>query len=161
MMTSRTVGNWHISKYSHFKIKLNYFIRCGNTLVFLFIRSCMQLLLFIIFDPIGCQPISSLQFLSPACYGNLKNLQIQRFATKRFFHLIPNDPVVCSFILCNRNETAWDELKVGIISKCLPGCTKNSGAGILKLDSFDLLFPGADRGLHSCNPVEVYIKWKS
>ncbi|XP_061478533.1 molecular chaperone MKKS [Rhineura floridana] len=60
----------------------------------------------------GSQPIPSLQFLSPACYGCLKDLQTECFASKWFLHLIPNDPVVCSFVLCNRNETAWDELKL-------------------------------------------------
>ncbi|XP_053140664.1 molecular chaperone MKKS isoform X2 [Hemicordylus capensis] len=60
----------------------------------------------------GSWPIPSLQFLSPACYGNLKDLQAQCFASKWFLHLIPIDPVVCSLMLCNRNETAWDELKL-------------------------------------------------
>nr|XP_060641799.1 molecular chaperone MKKS [Anolis sagrei ordinatus] len=59
----------------------------------------------------GAQPIPSLQFLSPACCGYLKDLQTLSIASKWFFHLIPNDPVVCSLMLCNRNETAWDELK--------------------------------------------------
>ncbi|KAJ7341648.1 hypothetical protein JRQ81_006003 [Phrynocephalus forsythii] len=60
----------------------------------------------------GSQPIPSLQLLSSACYGHLKDLQTRRFAAKCFFHLIPSDPIVCSLVLCNRNETAWDELKV-------------------------------------------------
>ncbi|ETE71072.1 McKusick-Kaufman/Bardet-Biedl syndromes putative chaperonin [Ophiophagus hannah] len=60
----------------------------------------------------GSQPILSLQFLSPACYGHLKDLQTQCFDSKWFLHLIPDQPVVCSLLLCNRNETAWDELKV-------------------------------------------------
>ncbi|KAH0621870.1 hypothetical protein JD844_023571 [Phrynosoma platyrhinos] len=60
----------------------------------------------------GSQPIPSLQFMSPACYGHLKDLRTQCIASKWFFHLIPNDPVVCSLMLCNRNETAWDELKL-------------------------------------------------
>ncbi|XP_070588746.1 molecular chaperone MKKS isoform X2 [Erythrolamprus reginae] len=59
----------------------------------------------------GSQPIPSLQFLSPACYGHLKDLQTQCFDSKWFLHLIPDQPVVCSLLLCNRNETAWDELK--------------------------------------------------
>ncbi|XP_013914367.1 PREDICTED: McKusick-Kaufman/Bardet-Biedl syndromes putative chaperonin [Thamnophis sirtalis] len=60
----------------------------------------------------GSQPIPSLQFLSPACYGQLKDLQTQCFDSKWFLHLIPDQPVVCSLLLCNRNETAWDELKL-------------------------------------------------
>lgn len=60
----------------------------------------------------GSQPIPSLQFLSSVCYGNLKDLTLQHFASKWFLHLVPNDPAVCSLMLCNRNETAWDELKL-------------------------------------------------
>ncbi|XP_077171964.1 molecular chaperone MKKS [Paroedura picta] len=60
----------------------------------------------------GSQPIPSLQLLSPACYGSLKDLQIQHIAPKWFFHLIPEDSSVCSLVLCNRNETAWDETKL-------------------------------------------------
>ncbi|KAK9411132.1 McKusick-Kaufman/Bardet-Biedl syndromes putative chaperonin [Crotalus adamanteus] len=65
----------------------------------------------------GSQPIPSLHFLSPACYGHLKDLQIQCFDSKRFLHLIPDQPVVCSLLLCNRNETAWDELKSCSVSE--------------------------------------------
>ncbi|KAM6458778.1 molecular chaperone MKKS isoform 1-T2 [Liasis olivaceus] len=60
----------------------------------------------------GSQPIPSLQFLSPACYGHLKDLEAQCFGSKWFLHLIPDEPIVCSLLLCNRNETAWDELKL-------------------------------------------------
>nr|XP_028578062.1 McKusick-Kaufman/Bardet-Biedl syndromes putative chaperonin isoform X2 [Podarcis muralis] len=59
----------------------------------------------------GSQPMPSLQFLSPACYGRLKDLRAESFASKRFLHLIPDDPVVCSLVLCSRNETAWEELR--------------------------------------------------
>ncbi|KFQ17275.1 PREDICTED: mcKusick-Kaufman/Bardet-Biedl syndromes putative chaperonin [Merops nubicus] len=59
----------------------------------------------------GSKPIASIHLLSPSSYGSLKDVCIQSFASKRFVHLIPNDTVVCSLILCNRNETAWDELK--------------------------------------------------
>lgn len=61
----------------------------------------------------GSKPIASIRSLSPGCYGSLKDVCIESFASKHFVHLIPNDTVVCSLILCNRNETAWDELKVG------------------------------------------------
>lgn len=59
----------------------------------------------------GSKPIASIRSLSPGCYGSLKDVCIESFASKHFVHLIPNDTVVCSLILCNRNETAWDELK--------------------------------------------------
>ncbi|KAM6128499.1 molecular chaperone MKKS [Pterocles gutturalis] len=59
----------------------------------------------------GSKPIASIHSLSPSCYGSLKDVCIERFASKYFVHLIPNDTVVCSLVLCSRNETAWDELK--------------------------------------------------
>ncbi|NWR60170.1 TCPA protein, partial [Bucorvus abyssinicus] len=59
----------------------------------------------------GSKPIASIRWLSPSCYGSLKDVCIKSFASKHFVHLIPNNTVVCSLVLCNRNETAWDELK--------------------------------------------------
>ncbi|XP_068259651.1 molecular chaperone MKKS isoform X2 [Nyctibius grandis] len=59
----------------------------------------------------GSKPIASIHSLSPSCYGSLKDVRVESFASKHFVHLIPKDTVVCSLILCNRNETAWDELK--------------------------------------------------
>ncbi|KYO23751.1 McKusick-Kaufman/Bardet-Biedl syndromes putative chaperonin [Alligator mississippiensis] len=60
----------------------------------------------------GSKPIAAIYSLSPSCYGSLKDLRTENFVSKHFLHLIPNDTLVCSLILCNRNETAWDELKV-------------------------------------------------
>ncbi|NXD54934.1 TCPB protein, partial [Corvus moneduloides] len=67
-------------------------------------------------EPLGCMtgnepPIASIHSLSPACYGSLKDLCLESFASKHFLHLIAEDTVICSLILCNRSETAWDELK--------------------------------------------------
>ncbi|NWR49783.1 TCPB protein, partial [Regulus satrapa] len=59
----------------------------------------------------GSQPIASIHSLSPGCYGSLKDLCFESFASKHFLHLIPEDTVMCCLILCNRSETAWDELK--------------------------------------------------
>ncbi|NWS20076.1 TCPQ protein, partial [Pachyramphus minor] len=59
----------------------------------------------------GSKPIASIHLLSPGCYGRLKDVRIERVASKNFVHLIPEDTVTCSLILCNRSETAWDELK--------------------------------------------------
>ncbi|NWW36801.1 TCPB protein, partial [Panurus biarmicus] len=56
-------------------------------------------------------PIASIHSLSPGCYGSLKDLCLESIASKHFLHLIPEDTVICSLILCNRSETAWDELK--------------------------------------------------
>ncbi|NXK67329.1 TCPB protein, partial [Sylvietta virens] len=56
-------------------------------------------------------PVASIHLLSPGCYGSLKDLCIESLASKHFLHLIPEDTVICSLILCSRSETAWDELK--------------------------------------------------
>lgn len=69
-------------------------------------------LIYFVFS-IGTQPIGSLDSISPCSYGSVKDLCTAKFGSKWFFHLIPNEATVCSLLLCNRNDTAWDELKVG------------------------------------------------
>ncbi|XP_055282665.1 molecular chaperone MKKS isoform X2 [Moschus berezovskii] len=59
----------------------------------------------------GTRPIGSLGSISPSSYGSVKDLCIVKFGRKHFFHLIPNKATICSLLLCNRNDTAWDELK--------------------------------------------------
>lgn len=61
---------------------------------------------------IGTQPIGSLNSVSPSSYGSVKDWCTAKFGFKHFFHLIPNETTVCSLLLCNRNDTAWDELKL-------------------------------------------------
>ncbi|KAM6144336.1 molecular chaperone MKKS isoform 2-T2 [Erethizon dorsatum] len=60
----------------------------------------------------GAQPIGSLGSVSPSSYGSVKDWCSAKFGRKHFFHLIPNEATVCSLLLCNRNDTAWDELKL-------------------------------------------------
>ncbi|XP_059933741.1 molecular chaperone MKKS [Mesoplodon densirostris] len=60
----------------------------------------------------GTRPIGSLDSISPSSYGSVKDLCTAKFGFKHFFHLIPNEATVCSLLLCNRNDTAWDELKL-------------------------------------------------
>ncbi|KAF5924934.1 molecular chaperone MKKS isoform X1 [Diceros bicornis minor] len=60
----------------------------------------------------GSQPVGSLGSISPSSYGSVKDLCTAKFGFKHFFHLIPNEATVCSLLLCNRNDTAWDELKL-------------------------------------------------
>lgn len=60
----------------------------------------------------GAWPIGSLGSISPSSYGSIKDLCIAKFGCKHFFHLIPNKTTICSLLLCNRNDTAWDELKL-------------------------------------------------
>ncbi|XP_042787548.1 McKusick-Kaufman/Bardet-Biedl syndromes putative chaperonin [Panthera leo] len=60
----------------------------------------------------GTQPIGSLGSISPSSYGSVKDLCTEKFGFKHFLHLIPNEATICSLLLCNRNDTAWDELKL-------------------------------------------------
>ncbi|XP_054552306.1 molecular chaperone MKKS [Talpa occidentalis] len=59
----------------------------------------------------GTQPIGSLDSISPSSYGSVKDLRSEKFGSKHFFHLLPNEATVCSLLLCNRNDTVCDELK--------------------------------------------------
>ncbi|NXH16183.1 TCPQ protein, partial [Bucco capensis] len=59
----------------------------------------------------GSKAIASIHLLACSSYGTLKDVRAESFGSKHFLHLVPNDTVVCSLVLCNRNETAWDELK--------------------------------------------------
>lgn len=58
-------------------------------------------------------PIGSLNTIASTTYGSVKDLHPARFGSKHFFHLIPHETTVCSLLLCSRNDTAWEELKVG------------------------------------------------
>ncbi|GCB67275.1 hypothetical protein scyTo_0008026 [Scyliorhinus torazame] len=62
----------------------------------------------------GAQSISSYYHpIPPDCYGNVKNLCVVKFGSKRFLHLIPNESKpVCSLVLCNRTEAGVNELKL-------------------------------------------------
>ncbi|XP_035928408.1 molecular chaperone MKKS [Halichoerus grypus] len=60
----------------------------------------------------GTQPIGSLGSISPSSYGSVKDLCPAKFGFKHFLHLIPNEATICSLLLCSRNDTAWNELKL-------------------------------------------------
>ncbi|XP_008591325.1 PREDICTED: mcKusick-Kaufman/Bardet-Biedl syndromes putative chaperonin [Galeopterus variegatus] len=60
----------------------------------------------------GTHPIGSLGSISPSSYGSVKDLCSAKFGSKHFFHLIPHETTICSLLLCNRSDTAWDELKL-------------------------------------------------
>ncbi|EGV93075.1 McKusick-Kaufman/Bardet-Biedl syndromes putative chaperonin [Cricetulus griseus] len=60
----------------------------------------------------GAMPIGSLNTIPSTAYGSVKDLCSARFGSKHFFHLIPNEATVCSLLLCSRNDTAWEELKI-------------------------------------------------
>ncbi|KAM4842287.1 molecular chaperone MKKS [Thomomys bottae] len=60
----------------------------------------------------GTQPIGSVGAVSLSSYGSVKDVRSAKLGSKYFFHLIPNKATVCSLLLCNRNDTSWDELKL-------------------------------------------------
>lgn len=60
----------------------------------------------------GTQPIGALGAISPSSYGSVEDLCSAKFGSKHFFHLVPNESTICSLLLGNRNDTAWDELKL-------------------------------------------------
>uniref|UniRef100_A0A8D0H5S3 Molecular chaperone MKKS n=1 Tax=Sphenodon punctatus TaxID=8508 RepID=A0A8D0H5S3_SPHPU len=117
----------------------------------------------------GSQPIASLHSLSSSCYGSLKDLRTETFASKEFLHLIPHDTLVCSLILCNRNETAWGELKLAcetaehvlLLTVKQPlallggGCTETHLASYIRHKSFDMC-SSTFKDL-CCSPAEYQI----
>ncbi|XP_036041209.1 McKusick-Kaufman/Bardet-Biedl syndromes putative chaperonin isoform X2 [Onychomys torridus] len=50
--------------------------------------------------------------MASSTYGSVKGVCSARFGSKHFFHLIPNEATTCSLLLCSRNDTAWEELKL-------------------------------------------------
>lgn len=60
----------------------------------------------------GAMPIGSIGSVSSRSYGSVKDFCSVKFGSKYFFHLVPNEATVCSLVLCNRNDTSWDELKL-------------------------------------------------
>ncbi|KAG2467352.1 McKusick-Kaufman/Bardet-Biedl syndromes putative chaperonin [Polypterus senegalus] len=62
----------------------------------------------------GATAIASFQTAVPRkCYGQLKGLDLVSVASKRLLHLIPfEDSCVYTLVLCNRNETTLNELKI-------------------------------------------------
>lgn len=63
-------------------------------------------------DHIGATPIGSLNPIVSTTYGSVKDVCSARFGSKHFFHLLPNEATVCTLLLCSRNDTAWEELKL-------------------------------------------------
>ena len=60
----------------------------------------------------GATPIGSLNPIVSTTYGSVKDVCSARFGSKHFFHLLPNEATVCTLLLCSRNDTAWEELKL-------------------------------------------------
>uniref|UniRef100_A0A8C8DYR0 MKKS centrosomal shuttling protein n=1 Tax=Oryzias sinensis TaxID=183150 RepID=A0A8C8DYR0_9TELE len=62
----------------------------------------------------GTQPVATLHARIPStAYGRVKNLSTKQFGNKTMLHLQPDgEAAVCTAVLCHRNETMLDELKV-------------------------------------------------
>ncbi|XP_056148291.1 McKusick-Kaufman/Bardet-Biedl syndromes putative chaperonin [Lampris incognitus] len=62
----------------------------------------------------GVKPVATLQtIIPPEAYGQVNSLSIRHFGFKRMMHLHPpENTVICTMILCHRNETMLSELKV-------------------------------------------------
>ncbi|KAL4641379.1 McKusick-Kaufman/Bardet-Biedl syndromes putative chaperonin isoform X1 [Arapaima gigas] len=62
----------------------------------------------------GAQPVATFQAPVPAsCYGRVGGLGVHCCGSREMLHLRPTvDPAVCTLVLCHRNETSLDELKV-------------------------------------------------
>ncbi|KAM9804026.1 molecular chaperone MKKS [Neosynchiropus ocellatus] len=62
----------------------------------------------------GAQPVGTLHTSIPSkAYGEVKNVQFRQFGSKKLLHLHPAEQsVTCTMILCHRNETMLNELKV-------------------------------------------------
>ncbi|XP_061601647.1 McKusick-Kaufman/Bardet-Biedl syndromes putative chaperonin [Cololabis saira] len=62
----------------------------------------------------GAHPVGTLHTsIPPTAYGKVKDLSIRRFGSKTMLHLHPlGESSICTMILCHRNETMLNELKV-------------------------------------------------
>lgn len=46
-------------------------------------------------------------------YGKVNDLGLRQFGSKTMLHLLPaGESVICTMVLCHRNETMLNELKV-------------------------------------------------
>ncbi|XP_053189068.1 McKusick-Kaufman/Bardet-Biedl syndromes putative chaperonin [Scomber japonicus] len=62
----------------------------------------------------GAQPVATLHTTIPLkAYGNVRGLSFRQFGSKTMLHLLPpEESVICTMVLCHRNETMLNELKV-------------------------------------------------
>ncbi|KAM9344599.1 molecular chaperone MKKS [Symphorus nematophorus] len=63
----------------------------------------------------GAQPVATLHTTIPAkAYGKVRDLSIRQFGSKTMLHLLPpaEESAICTMVLCHRNETMLNELKV-------------------------------------------------
>uniref|UniRef100_A0A8C6SY90 McKusick-Kaufman syndrome n=1 Tax=Neogobius melanostomus TaxID=47308 RepID=A0A8C6SY90_9GOBI len=62
----------------------------------------------------GAQPVATLHAPIPSqAYGKVKEITIKQFKSKTMLHLLPiEDMTICTIVLCHRNGTMLNELKV-------------------------------------------------
>ncbi|XP_019726259.1 molecular chaperone MKKS isoform X1 [Hippocampus comes] len=62
----------------------------------------------------GAQPLATLHSTIPhKAYGQVGNVTLRQFGSKSMLHLYPaEESVICTTVLCHRNETILNELKV-------------------------------------------------
>uniref|UniRef100_A0A3Q3DXC4 MKKS centrosomal shuttling protein n=1 Tax=Hippocampus comes TaxID=109280 RepID=A0A3Q3DXC4_HIPCM len=78
---------------------------------------------------IGAQPLATLHSTIPhKAYGQVGNVTLRQFGSKSMLHLYPaEESVICTTVLCHRNETILNELKVRL--------EKHTHAHPLKVDT--------------------------
>lgn len=62
----------------------------------------------------GSPPVATLHAAIPSkAYGKVKDITIKQFGSKTMLHLLPiEETTICTMVLCHRNETMLNELKV-------------------------------------------------
>lgn len=99
----------------------------------------------------GAQPVAALHAtIPPKAYGKLKNVTMKQFGLKTLLHLLPpEESAICTMVLCHRNETMLNELKVA--------CDKTGHVLRLTLRDPFALFGGGCTESH----LAAYIRNKS
>ncbi|KAM4600156.1 molecular chaperone MKKS [Fundulus diaphanus] len=90
---------------------LQHYLRCNGLIVIERVGvSLMEPLILLT----GAQPVATLHAAIPsAAYGEVHDVSIRHFGSKTMLHLYPaGETAVCSLVLCHRNETMLNELKL-------------------------------------------------
>ncbi|KAF7669112.1 hypothetical protein LDENG_00243170 [Lucifuga dentata] len=127
---------------------LQQFLRCHDVVV-------IERLGLSLMEPLaqltGAQPVATLHTtIPPKTYGQVRDLSIKQFGSKTMLYLYPvGEPMICTMILCHRNETMLSELKVA--------CQKTEHVLRLTLREPSALLGGGCTETH----LAVYIRNKS
>ncbi|XP_015248692.1 PREDICTED: McKusick-Kaufman/Bardet-Biedl syndromes putative chaperonin [Cyprinodon variegatus] len=90
---------------------LQHYLRCNGLIV---IERLGVSLMEPLIQLTGAQPVATLHTNIPStAYGRVHKVGIKQFGSKKMVHLQPaGETAVCSMILCHRNETMLNELKL-------------------------------------------------